>query len=77
MLRANIIMDNADCTAQFIVDIGQGRPLYPYNDNSTLRRIEELITAICNRCLRKSSPAVYSQEYSRPADTRRGQAEYG
>ncbi|RLR17594.1 hypothetical protein D8L93_07985 [Sodalis-like symbiont of Bactericera trigonica] len=50
MLQANIIMDNDDCIAQFIVDIGQGRP-YTRNDNSTLRRIEELIAAICCRHL--------------------------
>ncbi|CRL44050.1 hypothetical protein SGGMMB4_00928 [Sodalis glossinidius str. 'morsitans'] len=76
MLQANIIMDNADYIAQFIVDIGQGRP-YTRNDNSTLRRIEELMATICCRCLRKSSPAVYSQKDSRPADTWRGQAKYG
>lgn len=50
MLQANIIMDNADCVAQFIVDIGQGRP-YTRNDNSTLRRIEELMAALCCRNL--------------------------
>ncbi|WP_406704061.1 hypothetical protein [Sodalis sp.] len=52
MLQANIIMDNADCIAQFVVDIGQGRP-YHRNDNGTLRHIEHLMAAICCRDLRK------------------------
>lgn len=52
MLQANIIMDNADCIAQFVVDIGQGRP-YRRKDNGTLRHIEHLMAAICCRDLRK------------------------
>lgn len=52
MLQANIIMDNANCIAQFIIDIGQGHS-YHRNDNSTLRHIEHLMATICCRDLRK------------------------